>query len=111
MCVGAVGSIRTEAQTLPTASLLSFENKGIILESFLNIGTAQKWKKCTVPALGGNTLQEVIYSLSHRIEDNALYTSTEKFAFLGWFFAKKLLQKRKIGTLTKVSYEFSCNMM
>jgi hypothetical protein len=38
-------------------------------------------EKCTAPAFGGNTLQEVIYSLSHRIEDNALYTSTEKNAF------------------------------
>ena len=40
-------------------------------------------------------MSEVVYFLSHRIEVNALYTSTEKFVFLGLIFAKKLLSKRK----------------
>ena len=40
-------------------------------------------------------MSEVVYFLSHRIEVNALYTSTEKFAFLGLIFAKKIAFKKK----------------
>ena len=37
---------KTSAQALPTASLLSFENKGIKLDGFFEIiGTAQKMEK------------------------------------------------------------------
>ena len=56
-------------------------------------------------------MSEVICHPSHRIEVNALYTSTEKFAFLGLIFAKKLLSKRKNGIFTKINHIFSCNVI
>ena len=56
-------------------------------------------------------MSEVVYFLSHRIEVNALYTSTEKFVFLGLIFAKKLLSKRKNGIFTKINHIISCNVI
>lgn len=56
-------------------------------------------------------MTEVIFTLSHRIEVNALYTSTDNFGFLGLIFAKKFLQNRKIVTLTKSVQVVSCNMI